>query len=157
MTSDQNVKVPDIKYSLKKPEHSEQTIIDVSVKNDLPAPPIQDEPPVQSEIPVVKPKRKYTRKPKSKDTPTTTPNKVPHDQIIDPLALEDIAEIPSQPIQVDKVEPSVHDFVVPPVHTRKAPQCLHQSYLRITCLVYHLNQHTKVQISLPSNWKVSSL
>ena len=34
MTSDQNVKVPDVKYSLKKPEHSEQTIIDVTVKND---------------------------------------------------------------------------------------------------------------------------
>ena len=36
MTSDQNVKVPDIKYSLKKPEHSEQTIIDLTVKNDPP-------------------------------------------------------------------------------------------------------------------------
>ena len=34
MTSDQNVKVPDIKYSLRKPEHSEQTIIDVTIKND---------------------------------------------------------------------------------------------------------------------------
>ena len=36
MTSDQNVEVPDIKYSLKKPEHSKQTIIDVTVKNDPP-------------------------------------------------------------------------------------------------------------------------
>ena len=61
MTSDQNVKVPDIKYSLKKPEHSEQTIIDVTIKNDPPAPPVQDEPPVQPEISVVKPKRKYTK------------------------------------------------------------------------------------------------
>ena len=59
MTSVQNVKIPDIKYSLKKPEHSEQTIIDVTIKNDPPAPPVQDEPPVQPEIPVVKPKRKY--------------------------------------------------------------------------------------------------
>ena len=121
MTSDQNVKVPDIKYSLKKPEHSEQTIIDITVKNDPPAPPVQDEPPVQPEISVVKPKRKYTKKSKSKDTPTTTPNKVPHYQIIDPMAVEDIAETPSEPIQVDKVEPSVHDFVVPPVNTKKVP------------------------------------
>ena len=36
MTSGQNVKVPDIKYSLKKPEHSEQTVIDVTIKNDPP-------------------------------------------------------------------------------------------------------------------------
>ena len=36
-----------------------------------PAPPIQDDPPVQPEIPIVKPKRKYTKKSKSKDTPTT--------------------------------------------------------------------------------------
>ena len=43
---------------------------------------------------------------------------MPHDQIIDPIAVEDIAEIPSEPIQVDKVEPSVHDFVVPPAHTK---------------------------------------
>ena len=121
MTSDQNVKVPDIKYSLKKPEHSEQTIIDVTIKNDPPTPPVQDKPPVQPGIPVVKPKRKYTKKSKSKDTPTTKPNKVPHDQIIDPIAVEDIAEIPSEPIQVDKVEPSVHDFVVPPVHTKTIP------------------------------------
>ena len=34
---DQNVKVPDVKYSLKKPEHSEQTIIEVTVKKDPPA------------------------------------------------------------------------------------------------------------------------
>ena len=46
---------------------------------------------------------------------------MPHDQIIDPVAGEDIAEIPSEPIQVDKVEPSVNDFVVPPVHTKKVP------------------------------------
>ena len=58
MTSDQNVKVLAIKYSLKKPEHSEQTIIDVPIKNDPPTPPVQDEPPVQPEIPVVEPKRK---------------------------------------------------------------------------------------------------
>ena len=32
-----------------------------------------------------------------------------------------MAEIPSEHIQVDKVEPSVHDFVVPPVHTKKVP------------------------------------
>ena len=121
MTSDQNVKVPDIKYSLKKPEHSEETIIDVTVKNDPPALPVQNEPPVQREIPVVKPKIKYTKKSKSKDTPTTTPNKVPHHQIIDPVAVEDIAEIPSEPKQVDKVEPSVNDFVVPPVHTKVIP------------------------------------
>ena len=75
MTSDQNVKVPDIKYSLKKPEHSEQTIIDVTIKNDPPAPQVQDEQPVQPEIPFVKPKRKYTKKSKSKDPPTTTPKK----------------------------------------------------------------------------------
>ena len=121
MTSDQNVKVPDIKYSLKKPEHSKQTIIDVTIKNDPPAPPVQDDPPIQPEIPIVKPKRKYTKKSKSKDTPTTKPNKVPQDQIVDPIAVEDIAEIPSEPIQVDKVEPSVHDFVVPPVHTKTIP------------------------------------
>ena len=41
MTSDQNVKVPDVKYSLKKPEHSEQTIIDVTVRNDPSALPVQ--------------------------------------------------------------------------------------------------------------------
>ena len=76
---------------------------------------------MQPEIPVVKPKRKYTKKSKSTDTPTTTPNKVPHDQIIDPVAVEDIAEIPSEPIQVDKVESSLHDFVVPPVHTKVVP------------------------------------
>ena len=87
MTSDQNVKVPDIKYSLKKPEHIEKTIIDVTVKNDPTVLPAQNEPPIQPEIPVVKPKRKYTKKSKSKDTPTTTPNEVPRDQ--------DIAEIPS--------------------------------------------------------------
>ena len=46
---------------------------------------------------------------------------MPHDQIINPIAVEDIAEIPSEPIQVDKVKPSVHDFVVPPVHTKKVP------------------------------------
>ena len=117
MTSDQNVKVPDIKYSLKKPEYSEQTIIDVTVKNDPPALPVQNNPPVQPVIPVVKPKRKYTKKSKSKDIPTTTPNKAPHDQIIDPVTGEDIAEIPSEPIQVDKVD----DFVVPPVNTKKVP------------------------------------
>ena len=121
MTSDQNLKVLDIKYSLKKPEHSEQTIIDVTIKNDPPAPLVQDEPPVQPEIPVVKPNRKYTKKSKSKDPPNTTPKKEPHDATIDPMAVEDIAEIPSEPIQVDKVEPSVHDFVVPPVHTKKVP------------------------------------
>ena len=121
MTSDQNVKVADIKYSLKKTEHSEQTIIDVTIKNDLSVPPVQDEPPVQPEIPVVKPKRKYTKKYKSKDPPTTTPKMVPHDPIIDPMAVEDIAEIPSEPIQLDKVEPSVHDFVVQSVHTKEVP------------------------------------
>ena len=47
MTSDQNVKVPDIKYFLKKPEHSEQTIIDVTIKND---PLVQDEPPVHQKF-----------------------------------------------------------------------------------------------------------
>ena len=83
MTSDQNVKVPDIKYSLKKPEHSKQTIIDVTIKNDTPAPPVQDDPPVQPEILIVKPKRKYTKKSKSKDTPNTKPSKVLHDQIVD--------------------------------------------------------------------------
>ena len=83
--------------------------------------PVQNEPPIQPEILVVKPKRKYTKKSKSKSTPTTTPNKVPHDQIIDPIAVEDIAEIPSEPIQVDKVEPSVTDFVAPPVHTKVIP------------------------------------
>ena len=41
--------------------------------------------------------------------------------MIDPMAVEDIAGILSEPIQVDKVEPSVHDFVVPPVHTKKVP------------------------------------
>ena len=46
---------------------------------------------------------------------------MPHDQIIDPVAVEDIAEIPSESIQVDKVEPSVNDFVVPPVHTKVVP------------------------------------
>ena len=35
------------------------------------------------------------------------------------MAVEDIAEIPSEPIPVDKVEPSVHDIVVPPVNTKK--------------------------------------
>ena len=84
-------------------------------------PQVQDEPPVQPEIPALKPKRKSTKISKSKGPPTTTPNKVPHDPIIDPMAVEDIAEIPSEPIQVDKVEPSVHDFVVPPVHTKKVP------------------------------------
>ena len=74
---------------------------------------------------------------------------MPHDQIIDPLTVEDIAEIPSEPIQVDKVEPSVHDFVVPPVDTKKVPPMVPPTYLRITCLVYHLNQHIKVQINLP--------
>ena len=69
MTSDQNVNVPDIKYLLKKSEHSEKTI-NVTVKNDPHALPVQNEPPVQPEIPVVKPKRKYTKKSKSKDTPT---------------------------------------------------------------------------------------
>ena len=44
-----------------------------------------------------------------------------HDPINDPMAVENIAEIPSEPIQVDKVEPSVHNFVVPPVHTKKVP------------------------------------
>ena len=34
MISDQNVKVPVIKYSLKKPDHSEQTTIDIAIKND---------------------------------------------------------------------------------------------------------------------------
>ena len=42
-------------------------------------------------------------------------------QIIDPIAIEDIAEIPSEPTQVDKVEPSANDFVVPPVHTKVVP------------------------------------
>ena len=60
MTSDQNVKVPDIKYSLKKPEHSEQTIIDVTVKNDTPALPVLNKPPVQPEIPVVFKEKGYT-------------------------------------------------------------------------------------------------
>ena len=46
---------------------------------------------------------------------------MPHDQIIDPVAGKDVVEIPSEPIQVDKVEPSVHDFVVPPVNTKKVP------------------------------------
>ena len=46
---------------------------------------------------------------------------MPQDQIVDPIAVEDIAEIPSEPIQADKVEPSVHDFVVPPVHTKTIP------------------------------------
>ena len=43
---------------------------------------------------------------------------MPHDQIIDQVAVEDIDKIPSEPIQVDKVEPSVNGFVVPPVHTK---------------------------------------
>ena len=34
ITSDQNVKVPDIQYLLKKPEQSEQTIINITAKND---------------------------------------------------------------------------------------------------------------------------
>ena len=42
-------------------------------------------------------------------------------QITDPIASEDIAEIPSEPSQVDKVEPSVNDFVVPLVHTKVVP------------------------------------
>ena len=46
---------------------------------------------------------------------------MPHDPIIDPMAVEHIAEIPSELIYIDKVEPSVHDFVVPPVHTKKVP------------------------------------
>ena len=149
MTSDQNVKVPDIKYSLKKPEHSKQTIIDVTIKNDPPAPPVQDNPPVQPEIPIVKPKRKYTKKSKSTGTPTTKPNKVPHDQIVDPIAVEDIAEIPSEPIQVDKVEPSVHDFVVPPVHTKTIPPIVPPTIPQNNLPGVPLELHTKVQISLP--------
>ena len=47
---------------------------------------------------------------------------MPHDQIIDPVAGEGIARTPSEPIQVGKVEPSVNDFVVPPVHTKKVSQ-----------------------------------
>ena len=136
-----------IKYSLKKPERSEQTIIDVTVKNDPHALPVQNEPPVQPVIPVVKPKRKYTKK--SKDTPTTTPKKVPHDQIIDPVAGEDIAEIPSEPYKLIKLNPMYMTLLYLLLTQRKCPQRFHPSYLKITCLVYHLNQHTKVQINLP--------
>ena len=76
---------------------------------------------MQLEIPVVKPKRKYPKKSKSKDTPSTIPNKVPHDKIIDPVAVENTAEIPSEHIHMNKVETSVNDFVVPPVHTKVVP------------------------------------
>ena len=63
MTTKENVQVPPIKYSTKRPEHSGQTIIDVNVKNPLPAPPAPDpipvpplpiQPPVQQE-PVLQP------------------------------------------------------------------------------------------------------
>ena len=86
---------------------------------------------------------------KSKDTPTTTPNKVPHDQIIDSIAGEAKLKFLKSPYKLIKLNLVYMTLLYLQLIQRKYLQWFHPSYLRITCLVYHLNQHTKVQINLP--------
>ena len=69
MTTKENVQVPPIKYSTKRPEHSGQTIIDINVKNPLPALPVPNvsqipQQPIEPLVPI--PAKNQKRKAKNR-------------------------------------------------------------------------------------------
>ena len=69
MTTKENVQVPPIKYSTKRPEHSGQTVIDINVKNPLPSLPVPDvsqipHQPIEPLVPI--PAKKQKRKAKNR-------------------------------------------------------------------------------------------
>ena len=77
MTTKENVQVPPIHYSTKRPEHNGQTIIDITVKNPLPAMPVPDVPqvpqqPIEPLEPIPAKKQKRKAKIKTKQRAHTT-------------------------------------------------------------------------------------